>query len=63
MRSLEFYTGPGHVRVLVDSVELGQVFLKELLLLSASVIPSMPHSHSLIYNRRYVILAIGSVVK
>jgi hypothetical protein len=63
MRRLEFYSRPGHVRILVDSVVLGEVFLKVLRFLSASVILSTSHSHSLIFNRSYVILANGSVVK
>jgi len=52
MRRLEFYPRPGHVRILVDSLVLGEVFLKVLRVLSASVILSTFHSLSLIYNRR-----------
>lgn len=52
MRGLEFYPRPGHVRILVDSLVLGEIFLKVLRFLSASVTLSASHSHSLIFNRR-----------
>jgi hypothetical protein len=51
-----------HVGFMVDNVALGQVFLSVLLFSSVSVIPPMLHTHSFIYCRRCVTLAIDSVV-
>jgi len=48
---------------LLSKVALGQADLQVLLFSPVSVISPTFHSHSLIYNRRHIILAIESVVK
>jgi len=52
-----------HVGFLVDQVALGQGFLPALMFSPVSIIPPTFHTHSFLYCRRRVILALESVVK
>lgn len=42
---------------------LGQALVRVPRVSQVSVIPPMPYTHSVIYNRRYVNVATGSVVQ
>jgi hypothetical protein len=56
---------PVHVGFLVKEMPLGPRFLSVLLLSLVSIVPPMPHTHSLIpvYPRRRLHSAMDSVVK
>jgi hypothetical protein len=47
----------------VGKMELGQVFLKVLEFSFVIIIPSSLHIHSLVYRRRYVIVAVQMIAK
>jgi hypothetical protein len=48
--------------IVVDKVALGQVYLRVFGLSIVSIIPSMLHTHSLIYHRCFIILAVDNAV-
>jgi hypothetical protein len=56
--------GPVHVGFVVERMTLEQGYPRVLRVSAVSMVPVMPHSHiSFVYHRRYIILAIVSVVK
>jgi hypothetical protein len=52
-----------HVRFIVDKVALGLVSVLVLPFTLVSITPLMPHFHLFMYHQRYIILAVGNVVK
>jgi hypothetical protein len=49
--------------IFVDSVLVGEIFLRELQLSFVSIMPSMPYTHSFMYHRLYTLLAVYRIVK
>jgi hypothetical protein len=61
---LGFNLRPVHVGFVMKNVALVQVCLSELRFSPVSIIPPLLHIHvSLVYHRRYIILATDSIVK
>jgi hypothetical protein len=48
---------------MIDTVSLGQVFLRELRFSPISIVPPMLETHSLVYHRHHTISAIDSAGK
>jgi hypothetical protein len=54
----------GTLKVKVDEVALGQVFLQVLQFFFVIIIPVMLDTHiASIYHRPYIMLAVGSIIK
>jgi hypothetical protein len=62
-RRLGFDPGPFRVRFVVDEVAIGQGFLRVLRFSLVNIIPPILHTHSFIYYRHYINLAIENVVE
>jgi len=58
------YLDSYHVGLVVNTVELGQVFLRGLLLCPpCTITPMLPTHAAFIYHRRYITSATDSVIK
>jgi len=49
--------------IMADRVSMGQAFLEVPWVSPLSIIPSKPHTHAFIYNRRCTVAAIDTTVK
>jgi len=60
-RSNVFDSSPLRVGCVVGKVTLGQISIQVLQLAPASILPTVFHTHSFIYHRRYITLAVDGV--
>jgi hypothetical protein len=62
MNAAGFNPMPPQVEFLLDKMELERFFLRVLRFCPFTVIPPLTYTHSIICHRRYIILAIDTIV-